>query len=37
METLMRRMKKRNVDVSGVNSGEEALDYSMKIIVQQRD
>jgi DNA-binding NtrC family response regulator len=26
-ETLMRRMKKRNVDVVGVSSGEEALEY----------
>jgi DNA-binding NtrC family response regulator len=27
LHTLMRRMKKRNVDVVGVNSGEEALAY----------
>jgi DNA-binding NtrC family response regulator len=27
MQTLMRRMKKRHVDVAGVNSGEEALAY----------
>ena len=27
MQTLMRRMKKRNVDVAGANSGEEALAY----------
>ncbi len=27
MQTLVRRMKKRNVDVVGVNSGEEALAY----------
>ncbi len=27
MQTLMRRMKKRKVDVTGVNSGEEALAY----------
>jgi DNA-binding NtrC family response regulator len=27
LETLMKRMKKRGVDVAGVGSGEEALDY----------
>ena len=27
LQTLMRRMKKRNVDVRGVNSGEETLRY----------
>jgi DNA-binding NtrC family response regulator len=30
LETLMKRMKKRGVDVAGVGSGEEALDYLKK-------
>jgi DNA-binding NtrC family response regulator len=30
LETLMKRMKKRGVDVAGVGSGEEALDYLNK-------
>jgi DNA-binding NtrC family response regulator len=30
LETLMKRMKKRGVDVAGVGSGEEALDYLSK-------
>ncbi len=30
LETLMKRMKKRGVDVAGVGSGEQALDYLNK-------
>jgi len=30
LETLMKRMKKRGVDVAGVGSGEQALDYLKK-------
>ena len=30
LETLMKRMKKRGLDVAGVGSGEEALDYLSK-------
>ena len=33
LETLMKRMKKRGVDVAGVGSGEKALDYLNKQLV----
>ena len=33
LETLMKRMKKRGVDVAGVGNGEEALDYVSKLPV----
>ena len=29
LETLLKRMKKRQLNAAGVNSGEEALDYMM--------